>query len=213
MPGDEVAVIETIKVNLSLLSPIAGKVIETNPALETTPELVNQDPYGQGWLSVLEVEDPEAAKRSLKTAREYLSLAKHPGRSRGLAMSRKIPVVACSGIGKALGAAAREAAYILAEDLAPRRREESSPWPSSSWATTKRSAKWPAERPWPSTAASSNAPPKGSNAPAPPDVRKVAVFDVVRRHRGLKPEGVCDLNADGLKLARAAAEEGAADRR
>jgi glycine cleavage system H protein len=74
--GDEVAVIETIKVNLSLLSPIAGKVVETNPALETAPELVNQDPYGQGWLSVLEVEDPEAAKRTLKTAAQYLPLAK-----------------------------------------------------------------------------------------------------------------------------------------
>ena len=73
--GDEVAVIETIKVNVSLLSPIAGKVLETNPALETTPELVNQDPYGQGWISVLEVEDPEPAKRMLKTASEYLLLA------------------------------------------------------------------------------------------------------------------------------------------
>ena len=40
-------------------------------------------------------------------------------------------------------------------------------------------------------------------------MRKVAAFDVVRRHRGLKPEGVCDLNADGLKLARAVAEEAA----
>jgi uncharacterized metal-binding protein len=40
-------------------------------------------------------------------------------------------------------------------------------------------------------------------------VRKVAIFDVVRRHRGLKPEGICDLNEDGLKLARAAAEEAA----
>ncbi len=75
-PGDEVAVIETIKVNLSLLSPIAGKVVETNPELETAPELVNQDPYGRGWLSALEVADPEAAKRTLKTARDYMSLAK-----------------------------------------------------------------------------------------------------------------------------------------
>ena len=35
------------------------------------------------------------------------------------------------------------------------------------------------------------------------------VFDVVRRHRGLKPEGVCDLNEDGLRLARATADEAA----
>jgi glycine cleavage system H protein len=74
--GDEVAVIETIKVNLSLLSPIAGKVIETNPALEAAPELVNQDPYGQGWIAAIEADDAGVAKRSLKTADEYLSLAK-----------------------------------------------------------------------------------------------------------------------------------------
>jgi arsenate reductase (thioredoxin) len=75
-PGDEVAVIETIKVNLSLLSPIAGKVLETNPALETAPELVNQDPYGKGWVSELEVEDPVAAMRALISAGEYLALAR-----------------------------------------------------------------------------------------------------------------------------------------
>lgn len=74
--GDEVAVVETIKVNLSLQSPIAGTVVETNPELEISPELVNQDPFGKGWLSVLEVEDAAAAKRTLKTAGEYLALAR-----------------------------------------------------------------------------------------------------------------------------------------
>ena len=40
-------------------------------------------------------------------------------------------------------------------------------------------------------------------------MHKIAVFDVVRRHRGLKPEGVCDLNEDGMKLARATADDAA----
>ncbi len=75
-PGDEVAVIETVKVNLSLPSPIAGTVVETNADLVSAPELVNQDPYGKGWLSVLEIEDVEEARGSLKTADEYLALAK-----------------------------------------------------------------------------------------------------------------------------------------
>ncbi len=70
-------------------------------------------------------------------------------------------------------------------------------------------ARSPAARPSPSTAASSSAPPRVWPAPAPTNVHKIAVFDVIRRHRGLKPEGVCDLNEDGLKLARAAAEEAA----
>ncbi len=75
-PGDEIGVVETIKVNVGLVSPVAGKVVEANPELDASPELVNQDPYGKGWLSLLEVEDPETAKRTLKTAAEYLSLAK-----------------------------------------------------------------------------------------------------------------------------------------
>src|SRR5512139_2773811 len=43
--GDEVAVIETIKVNISLGSPVSGKVIEVNPDLEESPEVINQDPF------------------------------------------------------------------------------------------------------------------------------------------------------------------------
>lgn len=74
--GDEVAIVETIKVNVSVPSPAAGKVVETNGDLLTAPELVNQDPYGKGWLAVLEVEDVTAAKAALKTATEYLALAK-----------------------------------------------------------------------------------------------------------------------------------------
>jgi len=75
-PGDEVAVVETIKVNLSIPSPVGGKVVEVNNDLLTAPELVNQDPYGKGWLAVLEIEDGEAARRALKTAADYLTLAK-----------------------------------------------------------------------------------------------------------------------------------------
>jgi glycine cleavage system H protein len=74
--GDEVAVVETIKVNLSLPAPFTGKVVETNGDLLNSPELVNQDPYGRGWLAVLEVEDPDGARRSLRSAAEYMALAK-----------------------------------------------------------------------------------------------------------------------------------------
>jgi glycine cleavage system H protein len=75
-PGDEAAVVETIKVNLSIPSPVAGKVVEVNRDLETSPELVNQDPYGRGWLAVLEVDDIDAARGALKTAADYMALAK-----------------------------------------------------------------------------------------------------------------------------------------
>lgn len=74
--GDEAAVVETIKVNLSLPSPVDGRVVETNGALLNSPELVNQDPYGQGWLAVIEVGDAAAARGALMTAAEFMAQAK-----------------------------------------------------------------------------------------------------------------------------------------
>lgn len=47
---EEFAAIETVKVNVGLISPVAGDVTGVNPALALTPEVVNQEPYGEGWL-------------------------------------------------------------------------------------------------------------------------------------------------------------------
>jgi glycine cleavage system H protein len=69
--GDEVAVIETIKVNISLPSPINGKVIEVNPLLEAAPEAINQDPYASGWFLVLEPDDWESDSKTLDDAQTY----------------------------------------------------------------------------------------------------------------------------------------------
>ena len=74
--GDEVAAVETIKVNLAVPSPVGGRVVETNGDLLNSPELVNQDPYGKGWLAVLEVEDVEQARKALRTAEAYMAVAK-----------------------------------------------------------------------------------------------------------------------------------------
>jgi glycine cleavage system H protein len=74
--GEEVAIVETIKVNLSIPSPVTGRIVEINDELSTAPELINQDPYGKGWLAVLEIEDEEVGRRGLSTASEYLALAR-----------------------------------------------------------------------------------------------------------------------------------------
>jgi glycine cleavage system H protein len=74
--GEEVAVIETIKVNISLTSPVAGKVVEVNPALAGAPEAINQDPYGAGWLAVVEPADWEADRAHLLTAAAYFDQVK-----------------------------------------------------------------------------------------------------------------------------------------
>jgi len=66
---DEIGVVETVKANVSLISPIAGTMVEVNSELEMTPELINQDPYGKGWLAVIETApDDDPASRLLSPA-------------------------------------------------------------------------------------------------------------------------------------------------
>ena len=74
--GDEIATIETIKVNISLSSPVTGRVVEVNPAMVTTPEAINQDPYGAGWLALVEATDWEADKRRLLDPQAYFKMMK-----------------------------------------------------------------------------------------------------------------------------------------
>jgi len=72
--GDEFANVETIKVTIGLPSPVTGRVVEVNAALEDAPELVNQDPYGRGWLAVVELSDWESDKDRLMDAEAYYAL-------------------------------------------------------------------------------------------------------------------------------------------
>ncbi len=74
--GDEIATIETIKVNISLISPAAGKIIAVNPAMAARPEVINQDPFGAGWLAVVEATDWEADKARLLDPQAYFAQMK-----------------------------------------------------------------------------------------------------------------------------------------
>ena len=55
--GETFGTIEVVKTVSDLFLPIGGKVLEINPALEENPELVNQDPYGEGWLIKIQPTD------------------------------------------------------------------------------------------------------------------------------------------------------------
>jgi glycine cleavage system H protein len=55
-------VIESVKTASDLYSPAAGEVLATNPALADKPELVNDDPYGEGWMIRLRLADADAAR-------------------------------------------------------------------------------------------------------------------------------------------------------
>jgi glycine cleavage system H protein len=72
--GDEFGTIETIKVNISLTSPINAKMVEVNPAMEATPEAINQDPYGAGWLALLEPVDWKRDQAALLDPQAYFAL-------------------------------------------------------------------------------------------------------------------------------------------
>jgi glycine cleavage system H protein len=73
---DEVASIETVKVNISLPSPVKGKILEINSDLQESPEWINQDPYGRGWMVEIEAEDPNRPLKGALDAQSYLNLAR-----------------------------------------------------------------------------------------------------------------------------------------
>ena len=71
--GEEIASIETIKVDVDVPSPVTGAIVEVNPAMEMEPEAINLDPYGAGWLVVIEADDWEADRVRLLDPEAYLA--------------------------------------------------------------------------------------------------------------------------------------------
>jgi len=64
--GDEFGAVEAVKTVADLLMPLSGTVIQVNPELEGAPQLVNTDPYGEGWMVKIEVSNPEELTGLLK---------------------------------------------------------------------------------------------------------------------------------------------------
>jgi glycine cleavage system H protein len=71
--GDEVGMIETIKVNVTVISPVSGTIKEVNEGLKDNPQWVNSEPYGEGWLFKMAPSDWETDKKELMEARVYFS--------------------------------------------------------------------------------------------------------------------------------------------
>ena len=55
--GDSVAVIESVKAASDTYAPISGEIIEVNSELEDSPEKINDDPYGDGWMYKIQIDD------------------------------------------------------------------------------------------------------------------------------------------------------------
>lgn len=59
--GENLATVESVKAVGDIYAPMSGTVVEVNTQLESSPETINQDPHGVGWLVILEVPDPSEA--------------------------------------------------------------------------------------------------------------------------------------------------------
>lgn len=67
---EQLGEVESTKATSTIYTPVTGKVLEINSALQDHPELLNQDPYGKGWIAVLELSKP-AEVDGLMTAEQY----------------------------------------------------------------------------------------------------------------------------------------------
>ena len=65
--------IEAVKTVSDLFMPVSGEILELNPALEETPDVVNKDPYGKGWMVKIKITNPSETT-SLLTADQYKAL-------------------------------------------------------------------------------------------------------------------------------------------
>jgi len=74
--GDPFGDIETMKVSFELTSPVNGEIIELNKQLDSSPELVNLDPYGEGWLLKVRLYDFEKDKVNLMDSKDYFNFMK-----------------------------------------------------------------------------------------------------------------------------------------
>lgn len=68
--GESYAEIESVKAVSDVIAPLSGEIVEVNDAISGSPETVNEDPYGQGWLVKVSLSDP-AEVESLLSAADY----------------------------------------------------------------------------------------------------------------------------------------------
>src|SRR3954464_15401605 len=67
-PGDAIGEVESTKSVSDIFSPVTGTVVRRNDALDAQPELVNSDPYGDGWMIEIELSDPAELDELLDAA-------------------------------------------------------------------------------------------------------------------------------------------------
>ena len=68
--GESLALIDSMKTTSDLYAPVSGEILEVNAELESRPELMNEDPFGEGWILKLKIKNPQELEE-LMTAEQY----------------------------------------------------------------------------------------------------------------------------------------------
>ncbi|MEW6053243.1 MAG: glycine cleavage system protein GcvH [Nitrospirota bacterium] len=69
--NSEIGEIESTKATSSLIAPVTGRIVEVNEDLSESPEIINEDPYGKGWIAIIELDDTSELE-DLMDSSEYL---------------------------------------------------------------------------------------------------------------------------------------------
>ncbi len=69
--GEACGLVESMKASSDVFSPVSGEIVETNKRLEDSPETVNEDPYGEGWLFKIKPSNLQKELRSLMDSKAY----------------------------------------------------------------------------------------------------------------------------------------------
>lgn len=64
--GESIGTIESIKATADIYAAVSGRIVEVNERLLSEPELLNSDPYGEGWIVIIEMSNPDELKHLMK---------------------------------------------------------------------------------------------------------------------------------------------------
>ncbi len=73
--GGPLCVVESVKATSDVFSPVGGEVVDANSGLDGNAQLINEDPYGKGWIAAVKLSDPSELKK-LMSAAEYTKFVK-----------------------------------------------------------------------------------------------------------------------------------------
>ena len=77
--NSEISEIESAKATSAVIAPVGGKIIKVNEELSESPEVINEDPYGKGWIAVIELDNPSEVD-DLMDATEYEKYIEEEGK-------------------------------------------------------------------------------------------------------------------------------------